>query len=74
MANRASVLPRVLGGVAAVAALLAYGLGLFLIPQVLDWAFDQGGKAPLLIAVIGAAFTIGVYVGVEKLASKALAR
>jgi len=68
------MLPRVLGGVAALVALVAYGFGLFFVPSVLDWAFDQGGKAPLLIAVVGAAVTIGTYLGVERIAIRALAR
>ena len=68
------MLPRMLGGVAALVALVAYGFGLFFVPSVLDWAFDQGGKAPLLIAVVGAAVTIGTYLGVERIATRALAR
>lgn len=66
------MLPRVLGVVAALVALAAYGLGLFFVPSVLDWAFEQGGKAPLLVAVLGAAVTVGAYLGVEKIATRAL--
>lgn len=73
-ADRARLLPRLAGGAAGVVALIAYGLGLFLVPSVLDWAFDEGGKAPMLVAVIGAAVTIGAYLGVEKLTARALAR
>jgi len=69
-----SLLPRVLGGVAAVLTLAAYGAALFLVPEVLDWAFEEGGKAPMLVAVVGAAVTIGAYLGVEKLATNKLAR
>lgn len=63
-------LPRILGAGAAIVALAGYGLMLFAFPEVLDWAFDQGGKAPMLVAVVGAAITMGAYVAVEKIVSK----
>ncbi|MGE0784843.1 MAG: hypothetical protein AB7S26_04070 [Sandaracinaceae bacterium] len=60
---------RAIAVVAATAALAAYGALLFFVPAILDWAFDQGGKAPMLVAVIGAALVVGTFLGVEKLAS-----
>jgi len=72
--SRARLVPRVLGAVAAVVVLALYGVGLFFVPGVLDWAFSEGGKAPMLVAVIGAALTMGAYFGVETLAARALAR
>ena len=59
--------PRLVASVAATATLLGYGVLLFLVPSILDWAFAQGGKAPMLVAVVGAALVIGTFLGVEKI-------
>lgn len=73
-AGRPSRLPKMAGGAAAFLALVGYGCALFFIPQVLDWAFDEGGKAPMLVAVVGAAVTIGTFFGAERLTAKLMAR
>ncbi len=62
--------PKVVAIGAATVALFGYGALLLLVPAILDWAFAQGGKAPMLVVVVGAVVVVGTFLAVEKVAMK----
>lgn len=64
MAARSSLLPRAVGVVVGAGLLAAY-LGGTLLLGLMDAAFDYGGKAPMLLVVVGAALAMAGYWGGE---------
>lgn len=65
-----SWLPRIAGAVGAALALVGFLALVLFFPEPADYLFDQGGKAPLLLGLVGVGAMAGAYWGCERLASR----
>jgi hypothetical protein len=72
--GRKSRIPQVIGGFGSAVALVLFLALTLMFPAPLDWAFEQGGKAPMLIGIVGVAFMAGAYWAFERAATKMLQR
>lgn len=69
-----SWLPRFVGGVGATLALVLFLALTLLFPQVPDALFKEGGKAPVLLGIVGVAFMAGGYWSFEAITAKLVGR
>jgi hypothetical protein len=69
-ANRGGWLPKLMGGVGATLALVAFLALTLLFPQLADALFDEGGKAPLLLGILGVGSMAVGYWSFEWIASR----
>lgn len=74
MSSRPSRLPRVLGIFGAVLGLVLYLALILMFPEVPDVLFEEGGKAPLLLGIVGVALMAGGYWSFEALTSQLVGR
>ncbi|MFK7986687.1 MAG: hypothetical protein AB8I08_11735 [Sandaracinaceae bacterium] len=64
MARQSTFVPRAVGVAVGVGVLVVF-IAATLLFGLMDMAFDYGGKAPMALAVLGAACTMGGYWGGE---------